>query len=167
MPPNGTDMRQIAGAGRNRRHLGDLIGTAPGQDVRAMVNRRMRQPAFGAGHEPALGFCAQQPRSLADDRAFIRAWKGQVGLGQFAIGRMVAHRRQQWPCGNLAGGNQLFDLEDLDCLIGVIGFGVSDNGMRGAKVNADQIVCCGIFHDDIFSLFGRTTNPKLKPAIFL
>ncbi len=55
VPPYAADMLQITGAGLNRRHLNDPIVAAPGQDIGAVVHRRVRQPTFRAGHQTAFG----------------------------------------------------------------------------------------------------------------
>jgi len=93
------------------------------------------------GDKSALAFTAQQTRGLADNGGFAfrrrSAGECEIGLGQFAGCRMITHRRQQRPCGNLTGSYQLLDLEDVYVLPGIIGFGVSDNGMCCAKIDTD------------------------------
>jgi hypothetical protein len=71
VPPGGADMRQIAGAGGDRRHLGDAVFGTPGQDRRHAVDRGVRQPALGAGDQATGNLRAEIERQRpAGDRLF-------------------------------------------------------------------------------------------------
>jgi hypothetical protein len=66
--PRGTHVSQIAGARGHRRDLADFIVRAPRQNWRETVDRRMREPAFRARHQPSRHLRAQRAREMANYR---------------------------------------------------------------------------------------------------
>ena len=146
--PGRVHVTQIAGAGLDRRHLGHLVGRAPGQYGGLAVHRRMRQPALGAGHQPARHLRAQLARQLAQHHGRLaglgRPGQLQRGVGQFAGRGVVAHRGQQRQRGDFTGRDQLRHVEQPD-------FGrlrvcrgrqrrIGDDGVGGAQVYADDVL---------------------------
>jgi hypothetical protein len=140
--PGGTHMREIAGAGADRRHLVHRVVGAPGQDRRQTIDRRVRQPALGARHQPTGNLAAEIERQATGDhwrRALLhRPRQLQLAGIDLAGGRMVAHRRQQRSRRDLAGSDELFDLEQFDLL--PAGRGVGDDGIAGAEIDADNVL---------------------------
>ncbi len=140
--PGGTDMRQITGAGGDRRHPGHRVVGAPGQDRRQTIDRRVRQPALGARHQPTGNLGAEIERQAAGDhwrRALLhRPRQLQLAGIDLAGGRMVAHRRQQRSRCDLTRCDELLDLEQFDLL--PAGRGVGDDGITGAEIDADNVL---------------------------
>ncbi len=134
--PGVAQVAQIAGAGLQRGDLGHLMGRAPGQDGGGAVHGGVRQPALGAGHEPAGRLLAEFAREGAEDGGLLR-WpgQGQVGLRERACGRMEAQRGQQGPRRDFAGRDALRDGEDLD-VVRAQGR-EREHGVGRAQVDAD------------------------------
>lgn len=143
-------MREIARARLDRRHLVDAVGRAPRQDRREPIDRRVRQPALRARHEPARHLRAQRARVAADhgrrraDRARLRVGlrlgrprQPQRVRRQLARRRVITHRRQQRLRGHRAGPDELLDVEHAD-RVGT-GLDVRDDRIARAEVDADRI----------------------------
>jgi hypothetical protein len=52
---------------------------------------------------------------------------------------VVAHGGQQWACGDLTRGHQLFQGKDLNRLPGIRPVHIGDNGMGGAENDTDEV----------------------------
>ncbi len=141
VPPGGANMREIAGAGGDRRDLGDIVFGTPGQDRRHPVDRGVRQPALGAGDQATRNLGAKIERQAAGERRFAAVLSVprqlQIAWAEFPGCRVEADRRQQRPRGNLAGSDQLLDLEQLDLLFSRRRVG--DDGVAGAEIDADDV----------------------------
>ena len=148
--PRVAHVREVARARVDRRHLVDAVGRAPRQDRRKAVDRRVRQPALRARDEPARHLRAERTRVAADHgrqrAAFACCFIGHRArlprqpqrLGrQLAGRRVIAHRRQQRLRADLAGADELLDVEHADRIRSR--FDVGDDGVAGAEVDADRI----------------------------
>ena len=69
--PGLTNMREIAGTGGHRRNFHHPVGRAPGQDRGGTIGRRVREPALGAGDQPAGRSGAKKTRIFANHRTVI------------------------------------------------------------------------------------------------
>ena len=152
--PRRAHIAQIAGTGLDRRDLDHLVGRAPRQDGRLTINRAVRQPALGAGHQPARHLRAQLARPLAkDDRRLAgivslrvgRPRQPQRASGQLARGGVIAHRRQQRQRGDFAGRHQLRNVKQRNvrrpgALARACQRRISHHGVRGAQVDADEVL---------------------------
>ncbi len=145
--PSASDMGEIAGAGGDRRNLGDVIRRAPRQNRRGAIHPRVRQPAFGAGHQASRHARSTLARQFAQhcirDIAGIgtRPRQSRIGRRQFASRRVVAHRRQQRPSRHRAGRDQLLDGELMDFRrSGGFQLSIGHHRVGGAKVDPDQII---------------------------
>ena len=148
--PGGTHLRQIAGAGGDRRDTRHAVVGAPRQDGCQPVGLRMRQPALGAGHQPARHLAAALARQHADQRRRLGGVAcgalapGQGALGQLARRRVVAHAGQQRRPAQLARRDPLVDAEERDraglaaALAARPQRRAGDDGVRRAQVDADD-----------------------------
>ena len=162
--PCRTHMREIAGARVHRRHLQHISACPPGQYRRKPVDRRVRQPALCARDQPAGNLRTEFARQCADDH---RLWfrrlgrcprKLQITRRQLTRRRMKTQRRQE-RCGfNLAGCNQLFDVEQSNLVTAELG--ISDHGIGGAKIDAD----CKSLHR-ITALVDRARRTPLSSVL--
>ncbi|MDR8998881.1 hypothetical protein FEP67_05030 [Burkholderia multivorans] len=147
--PCGTHVREIARARIDGRHLVDAVGSAPRQNRREAIDRRVRQPALRARDEAARHLRAERARVPSDHgrrRIVAARLRGRAGglprqpqrvRRQFAGRRVIAHRRQQRLRGDRAGADELLDVEHANRVRA--GLDVGDDRIAGAEVDADRI----------------------------
>ena len=147
--PRRPHMGKVTGRGHQRRDFGHApftFGRAPGQDGRAAVHARVRQPALGAGHAAPRHQGAQVARIAPHQRGrIVGGPQGGPGLRQ-RIGRQLAHRclvthRWQQRLGlDLARRRALGDGQQRDGRA-AIQRRMGDHGVAGAEVDADDMAC--------------------------
>ena len=149
--PGGAHMGQVRGRGRQRRDLGHLVARAPGQNGRRAVHPGVRQPAFGAGHQPPGHGRTQLARPAADDgrcggRGALRRPGLLPGIAQLTRGGLVAHRGQQGLGHDLARRAALREVQQGDVGRRAVHGHAGDHGVAGAQVDPDDKGCAGRGH---------------------
>jgi len=82
------------------RNVGTWLGGAVGGPMGALVGGMVQQAAGGAGPAAAAGGTASPLTQWLANRAYWRAFRTELGLGQqpqtYSVGRALSRRQQQW-----------------------------------------------------------------------